>query len=161
MTFAYFGSRLALVFVRVETGNGSAFELDHKPSVLAPFNGLRPTHSRFNGLGDRVLFDGCGLIWGCQVALPHLAKASVELRHTRLLALATSTPLPHNNSMVEIHPFSIRIENDTLSGRRFRWAICQGEQIILRSPHSYATRREAEKEAAEALKRTEARHRDK
>jgi len=75
------------------------------------------------------------------------------------IALATSTPLPHNASMVEIHPFSIRIEIDALSGRRFRWAIYEGEQVILRSPHSYATRRETEKEAAEALKRTEARHR--
>jgi len=63
--------------------------------------------------------------------------------------------------MVETHPFSILIENDPSSGRRFRWAIYEGGYIILRSTHSYATRRETEKEAAEALKRTEARHRDK
>ena len=85
----------------------------------------------------------------------------MKLRHARLLALATSTTLPHNASMVEIHPFSIRIEIDALSVRRFRWAIYEGEQIILQSPHSYATRRECEREAAEALKRAEARHRDK
>jgi hypothetical protein len=63
--------------------------------------------------------------------------------------------------MIEVSRFSIRIENDPLSGRRYRWVIYRGDQVILRSTHSYATRREAEKEAAEALKRTEARHRDK
>jgi hypothetical protein len=70
-------------------------------------------------------------------------------------ALATSTPLPHNAGMVETHPFSIGIEDDPSSGRRFRWALYEGGYTIRRSPHSYATRREAEKVAAEALKRAQ------
>jgi hypothetical protein len=37
-------------------------------------------------------------------------------------------------SMVETHPFSILIENEPSSGRRFRWAIYEGEHLILRSP---------------------------
>ena len=63
--------------------------------------------------------------------------------------------------MIGIHPFSIKIEADSLDGLRFRWTICEGDQILLRSPQSYATRREAEKEAAEALNRAEVRHRAK
>ena len=63
--------------------------------------------------------------------------------------------------MVEIHPLSIKLQPDPLNDLRFRWAVCEGGQILLRSPHSYATRDEAEKEAAEALKRAEMRHRSK
>jgi hypothetical protein len=63
--------------------------------------------------------------------------------------------------MVKTHPFSVGIENDPSGERRFRWAIYEGGYTILRSTRSYATRREGEKEAAEALKRAEARHRDK
>jgi hypothetical protein len=53
--------------------------------------------------------------------------------------------------MGEGHPFTVRIEADPLSERRFRWTVCEGEQIHLRSPHSYATRRQAEITANEAM----------
>jgi hypothetical protein len=63
--------------------------------------------------------------------------------------------------MAENHPFSIRIEPDPLGGHRFRWTLCEGEQIIIRSPHSYATQREAEIEANEVMGRHAAiRHRN-
>ena len=53
--------------------------------------------------------------------------------------------------MAKAHPFTIKIEPDPLSARRFRWTVCEGSQIHIRSPHSYATRREAEDEANNAL----------
>jgi hypothetical protein len=55
--------------------------------------------------------------------------------------------------MEEVHPFTVRIEADPLNERRFRWTICEGDQIHIRSPHSYATRREADKEANEVMLR--------
>jgi ureidoglycolate hydrolase len=60
--------------------------------------------------------------------------------------------------MVEIHPFTIEIKADPLNATRFRWVVCEGDQIHLRSPQSYATRGEAEIEAAAALKHAEQRH---
>ena len=68
-------------------------------------------------------------------------------------ALATTTPLPHNANMGDLHPFTFKIEADALSKRQFRWTVCEGDQILLRSPHSYATRREAQIEAAQAMNR--------
>jgi hypothetical protein len=53
--------------------------------------------------------------------------------------------------MAEAHQFTFKIETDPLSERRFRWTVCEGGQIYLRSPHSYATRREAEAEAKKAM----------
>jgi hypothetical protein len=53
--------------------------------------------------------------------------------------------------MPEAHPFTFKIEIDPLSERRFRWTVCEGGQIHLRSPHSYAIRREAEAEANKAM----------
>jgi hypothetical protein len=59
--------------------------------------------------------------------------------------------------MLQIHPFTVRVEPDPLTERRFRWSVYTGDQIHTRSPHSYATRREAEQEADKALtKRVEA-----
>ena len=49
--------------------------------------------------------------------------------------------------------FTVQIEADPLNERRFRWEIHEGGQIHLRSPHSYATRREAETEADRALRK--------
>jgi hypothetical protein len=54
-------------------------------------------------------------------------------------------------SMAEVHPFTINIEPDPLRELRYRWTICEGVQVHSRSPHSYATRREAETEAAKAM----------
>jgi hypothetical protein len=59
----------------------------------------------------------------------------------------------HDAAMAAAHPFTTRIEADPLSERRFRWAVCEGDQIRLRSPHSYATRREAEADASKAMLR--------
>jgi hypothetical protein len=53
--------------------------------------------------------------------------------------------------MAEVHPFTIKIEPDPLREMRYRWTVCEGIQIHLRSPHSYATRREAENDAAKAM----------
>lgn len=47
--------------------------------------------------------------------------------------------------------FTFKIEPDPLGGQRFRWTVCEGSQIHLRSPHSYETRREAEAEANKAM----------
>ena len=58
------------------------------------------------------------------------------------------------------HPFSVKIERDLLNEARSRWVICEGDQIIIRSPHSYATRREAQVEAQTALQRHVDRWRD-
>jgi hypothetical protein len=55
--------------------------------------------------------------------------------------------------MKEVHPFTVRIQADPLDELRFRWTIFEGNQIHIRSPHSYATRREAEKEANAAMLR--------
>jgi len=69
--------------------------------------------------------------------------------------LAGKTPLSHNAIMVETHPFTFRIEADPLRELRYRWTVCEGSQVHVRSPHSYATRREAENEAAKAVARRE------
>ena len=53
--------------------------------------------------------------------------------------------------MVEVHPFMVKIEVDPLNAVRFRWTVCEGDQIHIRSPHSYATRREASAEADKAM----------
>jgi hypothetical protein len=66
--------------------------------------------------------------------------------------LATPTPLPHNAIMVETHPYSFNVVTDPLRESRYRWTVCEGNQIHVRSPYSYATRREAEKEAAKAYR---------
>jgi hypothetical protein len=69
-----------------------------------------------------------------------------------VLILAT-TPLGHNAIMVETHPYSFNVVADPLRESRYRWTVCEGNQIHVRSPCSYATRREAEKEAAKAVSR--------
>ena len=55
--------------------------------------------------------------------------------------------------MGEVHPFTVRIEAESVNERRFRWTIFEGNQIHIQSPYSYATRREADKEANEAMLR--------
>jgi hypothetical protein len=58
-------------------------------------------------------------------------------------------------SMLKTHSFTFRIEPDPLRELRYRWTVCEGSQIRDRSPNSYATKREAEKEAAKAVARRE------
>ncbi len=53
----------------------------------------------------------------------------------------------------EKHPFTSNIVADPLRESRYRWTVCEGSQIQVRSPYSYATRREAENEAAKAVSR--------
>jgi hypothetical protein len=80
-----------------------------------------------------------------------MAASCAELRRPNFV-LAT-TPLAHNAIMVETHPYSFRVVMDPLRELRYRWIVCEGIQIHMRSPCSYATRREAEKEAAKAVLR--------
>jgi hypothetical protein len=65
--------------------------------------------------------------------------------------LAASTLSPHNIIMADVHPFTVKIEVDPLNTVRFRWMVCEGDQIHIRSPHSYATRREATIEADKVM----------
>jgi len=58
-------------------------------------------------------------------------------------------------SMLKTHPFTFGIEPDLLRELRYRWTVCEGSQIHVRSPHSYATKPEAEREAAKAVVRRE------
>jgi hypothetical protein len=55
--------------------------------------------------------------------------------------------------MAEIHPFSIQIDPDPLNEVRYRWMLCEGTQILVRSPFSYATKREAGAEATKAMQK--------
>jgi hypothetical protein len=59
----------------------------------------------------------------------------------------------HNVTMDKAEQFTVKIELDPLGAGRFRWTVREGHQIHLRSPHSYATRREAEREADKALQK--------
>jgi hypothetical protein len=74
------------------------------------------------------------------------------------IVLAASPTLPHNARMEEPNPFANEIMVDPLDPTRFRWAICEGNQILLRSPRSYEFRDEAERDALDASKRAEMRH---
>jgi GH24 family phage-related lysozyme (muramidase) len=55
--------------------------------------------------------------------------------------------------MGENHPFTFNVMADPLRESRYRWTVCEGNQIHMRSPTSYATQSEAEKEAAKAVSR--------
>src|SRR5271154_2622689 len=81
-----------------------------------------------------------------------LAREPARLRRPNFV-LATPTPLAHIAIMVEIHPYSFNVVTDPLRDSRYRWTVCEGNQIHMRSPCSYATRSEAEKEAARAVSR--------
>jgi hypothetical protein len=76
------------------------------------------------------------------------------------LALALFRDAPHIGIMVHIpllagekHPFSFSVMPDPLRESRYRWTVCEGSQVHMRSPTSYPTRSEAEKEAAKAVER--------
>jgi hypothetical protein len=66
---------------------------------------------------------------------------------------------PHIRIMGEKHPFTFDVMADPLRESRFRWTVCEGSQIHMRSPTSYGTQSEAEKEAAKAVSRREERWR--
>jgi hypothetical protein len=51
------------------------------------------------------------------------------------------------------HPFTIKIEQDPESERRFLWIIFEGARLRERSPHSYATIRHAKADAERFMQR--------
>jgi hypothetical protein len=51
------------------------------------------------------------------------------------------------------HPFVFKIESDPLRALRYRWTVCEGSQIHIRSPQSYASSKEAESEATDAMQK--------
>jgi hypothetical protein len=53
------------------------------------------------------------------------------------------------------HQLSIKIEPDLLSRSRYRWMLCEGFKVVLRSPHAYETSDEASMEAKLARKARE------
>src|ERR1700722_1835569 len=53
--------------------------------------------------------------------------------------------------MVEKYLYSFIVVMDPLRASRYRWTVCEDSQIHVRSPCSYATRLEAEKETARAV----------
>jgi len=67
--------------------------------------------------------------------------------------LAAQTPPSHNANMTAVNRFTYKIDVDPLSEHRFRWTLCEGDQVHIRSPHSYATRREAKAEAQRAVEK--------
>ena len=78
-----------------------------------------------------------------------------------LFALAAQLTTPHIAIVKEAHPYSIKIEPDPLDERRrFRWCICEGTRVHLRSLHSYSTQREAEDEANKAMQKRVSEWRD-
>jgi hypothetical protein len=76
------------------------------------------------------------------------------------VALAPFRDAPHIRIMADMspftgekHPFTFSVMADPLRESRYRWTVCEGNQIHMRSPTSYATQSEAEKEAAKAVSR--------
>jgi hypothetical protein len=82
----------------------------------------------------------------------HWVVGQFEIRQL-IFGLEGETSLPHNASMIELHPFTFEIEPDPLIERRYRWTIREDDRVEARSPHSYATAREAEIEAQKAVSR--------
>jgi hypothetical protein len=62
-------------------------------------------------------------------------------------------PSAHITGMAENHPFTISVKPDLLRDGRFRWALCENEQPLHRSPVSFATKREALADATKALEK--------
>ena len=56
-------------------------------------------------------------------------------------------------AMSRVNPFTFNVEPDPLREERYRWTVCEGTQIHLRSPCSYATKEEAISEATKAAER--------
>ena len=81
------------------------------------------------------------------------SNTSNKIRTTRCFRRACWLESAYDIAMAAVHPFTFRIEADPLSERRFRWTVREGDQVRLRSPHSYATRREAEADANKAMLR--------
>jgi hypothetical protein len=63
--------------------------------------------------------------------------------------------------MAEAPTLTFNVEADPLRERRYIWTIRKALQIHLRSPQSFATRREAREDALKAMSRLAAHHRNK
>jgi hypothetical protein len=63
--------------------------------------------------------------------------------------------------MAEVHPFTVKIEADPLREDRYRWTVCEGTQIHLRSPAFVCDRSEAERDAEKAMSNLVAKWRNK
>jgi hypothetical protein len=82
-----------------------------------------------------------------------LTKASPWFARWRRSGRDSKVPWGIGDKMLEPHPFTYKIEPDPLDAARFRWTVCEGAQIQVRSPRSYASRGEAKEAASEALLR--------
>ena len=67
--------------------------------------------------------------------------------------LASGTSWAHSAAMPRVHPFTFNVEPDPLREARYRWTVCEGTQIRLRSPRSYSTKEEAVSEATKVAER--------
>jgi hypothetical protein len=59
----------------------------------------------------------------------------------------------HSGEMVEDHQITVVVEPDLLRSGRYRWVLLHSGQAQDRSEMSFATKREADADAAKALKR--------
>ena len=95
--------------------------------------------------------------------MPRLYRADENgARTATSIVLAIGTGPPHIGVMIdETHPFMFNVDADPLRAGRYRWTVCEGIQIHLRSPQSYATQREAKEDADKAMSRFAAHWRER
>jgi hypothetical protein len=55
--------------------------------------------------------------------------------------------------MPEFPTITLKIEADLLTQVRFRWLLCEGENVLLRGQHSFETKGEAEADGNKALQK--------
>ena len=55
--------------------------------------------------------------------------------------------------MAAIPTITLKIEADVVTQTRFRWLLCEGDQVLLRCQHSFETRGEAEADGNKALEK--------
>jgi hypothetical protein len=67
--------------------------------------------------------------------------------------MATSPSLLHSANMPEFPTITLKIEADLLTQTRFRWLLCEGDQVLLRCQHSFETMGEAEADGNKALEK--------
>ena len=85
-----------------------------------------------------------------RLGAPGIACSCSAGRRTKF-PLTLEAAAYHIGVVAEDPRFTINVEADPLRGGRYRWTICEGVQIHLRSPQSYATRREAKEDADKAM----------
>jgi hypothetical protein len=115
-----------------------------------PFTSNR-TCSVPDDIGGKFMTGRSSAIRRCIISPP-----SVKLKQTATYIFKGSLPLGPSSvragdAGMATANYSIKIEADPLNALRFRWTVCEGAQVHMRSPHSCATRKEAETEANAAL----------